>query len=177
MKTFIALFRGINVGGNNILPMKELVDVLESLGLQNVKTYKQSGNAVFQSKTGDVKLLAQKIGSAIKKSKGFEPKILLLEASAFAQAIKSNPYPEAEANTLHLSFLYSTPPSSSLQALAEIKKANESFHLAKDVFYLQAPDGIGRSKLATSLERLLGVPATSRNWNTVCKLLAMAQAD
>jgi uncharacterized protein (DUF1697 family) len=112
MKTYIALFRGINVGGNNILPMKELVALLQGIGLQSVKTYIQSGNAVFQSKTGEVKSLAQKIGAAIKMNHGFEPTIWLLEANTLAQAIKSNPYPEAEANTLHLSFfvLYPAQP-------------------------------------------------------------------
>ncbi len=176
MKTYIALFRGINVGGNNILPMKELVALLQDIGLQNVKTYIQSGNAVFQSKTGDVKSLAQKIGAAIKKNHGFEPTIWLLEANTLAQAIKSNPYPEAEANTLHLSFLSSIPPNPDLKALEKIKTASERFQLANDVLYLHAPDGIGRSKLAASLERLLGIPATSRNLNTVRKVMEMAQA-
>lgn len=176
MKTYIALFRGINVGGNNILPMKELVAALESLNLQSVKTYIQSGNAVFRSKTSDAKPLAGKIGAAIKKNHGFEPKVLLLDAGTLARAIRSNPYPEAEAepNTLHLNFLSSVPPSPDLKALEKIKAENERFHLAGDVFYLHAPDGIGRSKLFAHMERLLGVPTTSRNWRTVCKLQEMA---
>jgi uncharacterized protein (DUF1697 family) len=79
MKTYIALFRGINVGGNNVLPMKELVARLESIGAQNVKTYIQSGNAVFQSQETNASLLSNKIIAAIKKSHGFEPQVFLLK--------------------------------------------------------------------------------------------------
>ena len=79
MKTYIALFRGINVGGNNVLPMKELVARLESIGAQNVKTYIQSGNAVFQSQETNASLLQNKISAAIKKSHGFEPQVFLLK--------------------------------------------------------------------------------------------------
>ena len=177
--TYIALFRGINVGGNNILPMKELVAVLKSLGLQNVKTYIRSGNAAFRSKASDAKPLADKIAAAIKLSHGFEPKILLLDADTLARAIRSNPYPEAEVepNTLYLNFLSSVPPSPDLKALEKTKAENERFHLAGDVFYLHAPDGIGRSRLFARMERLLGVLATSRNWRTLCKLKEMVSDE
>lgn len=163
------------MGGKNLLPMKELSTVLESLGLQNVKTYIQSGNAIFHSKVGDTQTLAAKISAAIKKSHAFEPKVLLLDANTLVQAIKSNPYPEAESapNTLHVKFLAAIPPNPDLKSLERIKAENERFYLAGDVLYLHAPDGIGRSKLAANMERLLGVLMTSRNWNTVLKLNEM----
>jgi uncharacterized protein (DUF1697 family) len=75
MKTFIALFRGINVGESNILPMKELVTVLESIGLRIIKTYIQSGNVVLQSAEKNTVSLTLKISRAIKHSHGFEPKV------------------------------------------------------------------------------------------------------
>jgi len=163
------------VGGNNVLPMKELSTVLERLGLQNVKTYIQSGNAIFHSKAGDLQMLAAKISAVIKKSHGFEPKVLLLDASTLMQAIKSNPYPEAESapNTVHVNFLAAIPLNPDLKSLEKIKAENERFHLAGDVLYLHAPDGIGRSKLAANMERLIGVPMTGRNWNTMRKLKEM----
>ena len=175
MKTCIALFRGINVGGKNMLPMKELVTVLESLGLQNIKAYIQSGNAVFQSKVADTAKLAKTISAAIKKSHGFEPQVLLLDSVLLNKVIKANPYPEAEAapNTLHVVFLSAIPPKPDLNALERIRTASEHFQLAGNVLYLLAPDGIGRSKLAAGMERLLGVAMTSRNWNTVRKLQEM----
>jgi uncharacterized protein (DUF1697 family) len=179
MTTYIALFRGINVGGNSILPMKELVAVLESLGVQDIKTYIQSGNVIFRSKAADTAPLARKIGAAIRKSHGFEPQVLLLDSAELDKVIRENPYPEAEAvpNTLHVNFLAAIPPKPDLRALEKIRTESERFHLAGDVLYLHAPDGIGRSKLAASMERLLGVPMTSRNWNTVHKLKVMIGDD
>jgi uncharacterized protein (DUF1697 family) len=175
MKTYIALFRGINVGGNNKLPMKELVAVLESIGLHNVKTYIQSGNAVLQSTEKNTASLALKISHAIKQSHGFEPKVWLIDAAVFGQAIVNNPYPEAESepDTLHLNFLASLPASADWSALEKLKSATERFKLVGDVLYLHAPDRIGRSKLYASLEKKLGVAMTTRNWNTVMKLNEM----
>ena len=77
MKTYIALFRGINVGGKNVLPMKELVALLEDLDCRKVKTYIQSGNAVFEIKGKDVSRLSNKISVEFKKHRGFEPYVLL----------------------------------------------------------------------------------------------------
>lgn len=177
METYIALFRGINVGGNNILPMKELVSILENIGLINVKTYIQSGNVVFHSKAENTSLFSSKISAEIKKSHGFEPQVLLLDLQEMEQAIKSNPFPEAESepNTLHVNFLISVPANPDLKTLESIKKENERFNLKGKIFYLHAPDGIGRSKLAANAEKLIGVSMTSRNWRTVCKIVAMAK--
>lgn len=179
MKTYVALFRGINVGGNNVLPMKELVTVLESIGAQNTNTYIQSGNVVFQSKETNTSLLSNRIRAAIKKSHGFEPQVLLLELEEMERAVKSNPFPEAESEpkTLHLLFLASVPKNPDYDALKSIKTDRERFVLKGSVFYLHAPDGIGRSKLAANAEKLLGVWVTGRNWRTVCKIMAMAKQD
>ena len=175
MKTYIALFRGINVGGNNKLPMKELVAVLEGLGLQNIRTYIQSGNVVFESTIQNLDQLADRMAAAIRKSHGFEPRVLLLDAAKLEKAIKDNPFPEGEAagNTLHFNFLSEVPPKPDLAGIEKIRAVTERFKLKGDVFYLYAPDGIGRSKLALGMERLLGVPMTGRNWNTVSKLKEM----
>ena len=177
LKTYIALFRGINVGGTNVLPMKDLVAQLENLGSQNVKTYIQSGNAVFQNKEEDASLLSNKIRAAIKKSHGFEPQVLLLEPEEIERAIESNPFPEAEPEpkTLHIFFLATMPKDLDLGALESIKSDRERFALEDRVFYLHAPEGIGRSKLAANIEKLLGVSATTRNWRTVRKVMAMLE--
>jgi len=176
MKTYIALFRGINVGGNNKLPMKELVAVLEGLGLSHIKTYIQSGNVVFQGNVSNTIQLAAKISTAIRKRHGFEPKVLLLDAAKLEKIIQDYPFPEAEAagNTLHFNFLAEIPPKPDLAGIEKIRSASEQCKLKGDMFYLHAPDGIGRSKLAANMEKLLGVPMTGRNWNTVRKLREMA---
>jgi uncharacterized protein (DUF1697 family) len=157
--------------------MKELVTVLESIGAQNVKTYIQSGNAVFQSKETNASLLSNTISAAIKKSYDFEPQVLLLELEEMEKAVVSNPFPEAESEpkTLHIHFLASVPKNPDLDALESIKSGRERFVLRDGVLYLHAPDGIGRSKLSANVEQLLGVPVTARNWRTVCKIMAMAK--
>lgn len=176
MKTWVALFRGINVGGNNILPMKELVAALENVGCQEVETYIQSGNTVFRSEETDASLLSNRIGAAIKESHSFEPRILVLGSGEVERVVGSNPFPEAESEpkSLHVYFLSSSPERPDLEALEGIKGDRERFVLEGDVFYLYAPDGVGKSKLAAKAEKLLGVSATARNWRTVRKLLAMA---
>src|SRR5262249_46532917 len=177
MKTYIALFRGINVGGKNALPMKELVVVLEGLGSRNVKTYIQSGNAVFESKEKDASRLSNQISIEIKKRRGFEPHVLLLELADIERAITKNPFPEAETDpqALHVGFLASAPKNPNLKTLESLKRNSERFHLIDNVFYLHAPEGVGRSKLAANAEKLLGVPMTDRNWRTVCKIWEMAK--
>ena len=177
MKTWVALFRGINVGGNNILPMKELVATLESVGCQDVETYIQSGNTVFRSEETDASLLSNRIRTSIEESHGFEPRVLVLGAEELERVVRSNPFPEAESEprSLHVYFLASSPERPDLDALEGIKGDRESFVLEEDTFYLHAPDGVGRSKLAANAEKLLGVSATARNWRTAVKLSAMAR--
>lgn len=177
MKTFVALFRGLNVGGKNVLPMKDLVALLEGMGLRDVETYIQSGNAVFRSEEEDASLLSGRIRTAIEKVHGFEPQVLLLEPEAVERAVLSNPFPEAEPEpkTLHVYFLASTPELPDLDDLERIRDDRERFVLEGGIFYLHAPDGVGRSRLAANAEKLLGVPATARNWRTVRKVLEMAK--
>ena len=176
MATYIALLRGINVGGKNSLPMKELVSVMEEMGLKNVRTYIQSGNAVFQSALKNTSKLAAPLAAEIKKRVGFEPHVQLLEFDALASAIASNPFPDAESEpaSLHLFFLASSPTNPDLKKLNGIKAPSEKFHLVDQLFYLHAPEGIGRSKLAAGAEKILGVPMTGRNWKSVCSIRDLA---
>lgn len=174
--TLIALLRGINIGGNHKLPMKELSALLTEMGLRDVQTYIQSGNVVFRSNVKDNAALAAKISAAIEAQHGFAPQVLLLDADELRKTITTNPFPEAEATpaSLSLLFLAEIPSIPNLKALEALRISSERFKLVGKVFYLHAPDGFGRSKLAANAERLLGVPATGRNWNTVCKLAEMA---
>jgi uncharacterized protein (DUF1697 family) len=177
VKVYVALFRGINVGGKNVLPMKVLVTALEELGARGIRTYIQSGNAVFQATEQDPSRLSSKIRREIGRRRGFEPQVLLLERGDIERTILKNPFPEAAADpkTLHAGFLASAPPKPDLKMLASLKTESERFRLLGKVFYLHAPDGIGRSKLAANAERLLGVSMTDRNWRTVCKIDELAK--
>ena len=158
--------------------MKELVAMLGDLGAQQVKTYIQSGNAVFVWKGKDTSQLTNRIRAEIKKGRGFDPHILLLELKDFEKVIQQNPFPaeaEADPRALHAGFLAATPQSPNLKTLESLKIDSERFRLIGRVFYLHAPEGVGRSKLAAKTERLLGVPMTDRNWRTVLTLWDMAQ--
>ena len=178
MKTWIALFRGINVGGNNMLPMKELKAVLEKNGCANVQTYIQSGNAIFRSSHADGGRLASRLTAAVSKSHGFEPRVLLLTCDELERAVTANPFPQAAEHptSLHLFFLAERPVKPDLKPLDSLKAKSEAFALKDQILYLYTPDGFGASKLAARAMRLLGTEATARNWRTVTTLLEMAKA-
>lgn len=177
MNTYVAFFRGINVGGNGSLPMKELVAALEDTGARKVRTYIRSGNAVFESAEKNLTGLSMQLSTEIMKRRGFEPHVHILTLEALAKAIAENPFPEAviDPGSLHLGFLASSPTSPDLKKLSSLRKDSERFQLTERVFYLHAPEGVGRSKLAASAEKILGVPMTDRNWRTVCKVMEMAR--
>lgn len=156
--------------------MKELAPVLGKMGFINVRTYIQSGNVVFQCQKAKAQQLAKQISDAVSKSHGFRPQVIVLNVRDIERAAAANPFPQAEAEpkSLHLFFLAEAPKNANLDSLNRIKADNEAFVLDGLVFYLHAPDGIGRSKLAASVEKFLGVDATGRNWRTVSKVLEIA---
>jgi uncharacterized protein (DUF1697 family) len=172
MTTWIALLRGINVGGNNKLPMQSFVALLKRLGCEDVKTYIQSGNAVFRCDAKQPAEIQAKIATAIAKSHGFTPLVLVLSVKELDKAIAANPFPHATADhkSLHFFFLAEPPKRPNVEALNSLRGTNEAFVMTKSVFYLHAPDGMGQSKLAQRVEKLLGVPVTARNWRTVYKV-------
>ncbi|WP_226642281.1 DUF1697 domain-containing protein [Microbulbifer variabilis] len=170
MKTYILLFRGINVGGKNIIPMKELKSLLEGEGYESVNTYIQSGNVVFRSKAKSFKDITLKV----EKKFGFSPELLVLEKSEFEDALSFNPFTLYEGKTVHLYFC-KRKPILDKKKLDFFAADTENYKLHGSVFYLHAPNGIGRSKLVSNLELCLGVPATGRNLNTVLKLQGMAE--
>ena len=177
MNAYIALFRGINVGGSHLLPMKELKLVLEKNGCVDVRTYIQSGNVIFRSALSDAARLAKQLSAAILRSHGFELRVLVLTRGELESAAAGNPFPEAGENpkSLHLFFLADLPRKPDLKSFEALKAKNERFELKGRIFYLHTPDGFGTSKLAERAERLLGVEATARNWRTVTTLLEMVK--
>ena len=177
MNLWIALFRGINVGGRNILPMKDLKSMLEEMGCEHVSTYIQSGNVVFAYREASSTVLQSRICRAVNAELGFEPYVLLLSPDQLEAAITLNPFPDATRSpkTLHLYFLLTDADEVDWPAMDSVKSITEEYRLIDRVFYLHAPDGIGRSRLAAKVEKCLGVTATSRNWSTVEKVLQLAR--
>lgn len=171
MKKYVLLLRGINVGGHNKLPMAELRKILESLGYESVKTYIQSGNVVLSAEAvPDTSAIA----AAIERQFGFSPRILAVSGEQFAAVADANPYrdDDLDGKFLHVWYL-AGPASADMDGLEARKGPNEKFALTDQAFYLRAPDGIARSKLANEVEKLLGVEGTGRNLNTVRKLMEM----
>ncbi|MER9653019.1 DUF1697 domain-containing protein [Mesorhizobium sp. M0152] len=173
---FVALFSGINVGGNRIVKMAELRSFFEDLGFSDVATYVQSGNAVFRAKNGDAATLTKQIEAAFEKKWGFHSRIMVRDLGWLERLVAENPYPEVAADhtKLHAYALEREPTSDEIARLAEKCTGRESFEIKRDVLYLHAPGGLGKSVFAGLLPRTLKVPGTARNWRTVLALLEMA---
>ncbi|MFD5323311.1 DUF1697 domain-containing protein [Streptomyces sp. NPDC127092] len=185
--TYALLLRGINVGGHRKVPMAELRAVLEGLGYQDVKTYLQSGNAVFAvpgAERSD-EAVRQAVEAAVEKHFGFTVDCLVRDHDYLAAVERDCPFPAAdlEARQLHAYYLSGPVDEQRFAGLDQEAFRPEAFALGDRVLYLYAPDGLGRSKLGEALSRpalFKGVTATARNWNTVCKLVELtevAQSD
>lgn len=174
MTSFVILLRGINVGGKNILPMQDFRELLSVIGCSQVASYIQSGNAVCHY-AGGAPELSDKIAAAIEAQFGFRPAVLVLPSSDFLAIAAANPYAAEgiEPKFLHISFLKTRPRQPDNERLKSIVANGERYVLSDMAFYLHAPNGIGRSKLAKDAEKCLGVPATGRNSRTVSKICEM----
>ncbi|TPK23396.1 DUF1697 domain-containing protein [Mesorhizobium sp. B2-5-9] len=175
-KIFIALFSGINVGGNRIVKMAELRAFFEDLGFSDVATYVQSGNVVFRADKGDAAALTKRIEAAFETKWGFHSRIMVRDFEWFERLVRENPYPEAAADhtKLHAYALEREPTADEVARLAEKCTRPERFEVKGDVLYLSAPDGLGKSVFANLIPRTLKVPGTARNWRSVLALLEMA---
>ncbi|UCI33736.1 DUF1697 domain-containing protein [Mesorhizobium sp. B4-1-4] len=175
-KVFIALFSGINVGGNRIVKMAELRSFFEDLGFSDVATYVQSGNAVFRADKDDAATLTKQIEAAFEKKWGFHSRIMVRDADWFERLVAQNPYPEVagEPTKLHAYALEREPTEEEAARLSEKCTGPEKFEIKGDVLYLHAPDGLGKSVFAGLIGRTLKVPGTKRNWRSVQALLEMA---
>ena len=169
MARYVALLRGVNVGGRS-LPMAELARVVEGLGHRDVRTDIQSGNVVFGA-TGkvDVPALERAIGERFSLDVG----VALRSAAELRRVIDRNPFPDAEVTKLHVGFLLAKPPAGTTRALDGAPYAPEEFVLQGSEVYLHLPNGMGRAKLPVYLGRRLPVAATYRNWRTVTTLAEM----
>jgi uncharacterized protein (DUF1697 family) len=178
VKTFIALLRGINVGGKTIIPMPKLKSLFASMGLEDVSTYIQSGNVVFSSPTGDAQALAVAIEERIDEAFGLSMSVLLRTPGELAEIADSNPFlrHEADLSMLHVVFLSGPPEADAVAELDPARSPPDEFAVRRREIYLHLPNGAGRSKLTIDyFEKRLGVRATGRNWKTVTKLLELTQ--
>ncbi|MFJ1809360.1 MULTISPECIES: DUF1697 domain-containing protein [unclassified Streptomyces] len=178
--TYAALLRGINVGGSRKVPMAELRTLLEGLGLGDVRTYLQSGQAVFSCGHGDEESLAAGLTAAIEKQFGFAVGVIVRDHAYLKAVADTCPFPaaELEAKQLHVTYFSTSVDEERYAGIDRAAHLPEEFRLGDRTLYLYAPEGLGRSKLAEQLSRprlTKGLIATTRNWNTVVKLVEMTE--
>lgn len=182
MTTYAALLRGINVGGSKKVPMAELRTLMEGQGHDSVRTYLQSGQAVFTADHGDEDSLAAELTAAVEKHFGFLVDVIVRDHAYLAAIADNCPYPaaELEGKQLHVTYFSEPVDADRFAAIDQPAFLPEEFKLGDRALYLYAPNGLGRSKLAEQLAKPRvnkGLIATTRNWNTVVKLVEMTGAE
>jgi uncharacterized protein (DUF1697 family) len=175
MATYIALLRGINVGGNRIIAMAKLRAMFEAAGATDVTTYIQSGNVVFRHAARAAPKLAAQLEAQIAKATKLAVPVVLRTAAEWTAVTAQNPFPEATADQLHVGFLAVAPPADALASLDPKLHEPERCVIVGREIYMFLPNGIGRSKLVVAVLKLKPLAAaTARNWRTVQKLAELS---
>jgi uncharacterized protein (DUF1697 family) len=176
MKTFIAILRGINVSGHRLIKMEALKKLCIDNGFENVQTYIQSGNIVFDHPDG--KDLETVLTKAIKKSFGHDVPVTVLSATEWKKILDSNPYVKEktrDTSFFHVTVLSGKPEKALLEKIQAGSYGNDEFFCKGNIIYLYCPGGYGKTKLTNSFfESKLKLGATTRNWKTMNVLLEMA---
>ena len=175
----VALLRGINVGGRNKLPMKELAAMFEDAGCAKVQTYIQSGNVLFQSEPALAEDIPSLVSSAVFSRFGIQVPIVTRTTSELADIVRSNPFMAAGADPdkLHVVFLAHRPDEASFRSLDPNRSPGDDFAASGRHVYLHCPNGLARTRLTNSyFDSRLSTTSTTRNWRTTVKLLEMAEA-
>ena len=178
MPAYIAMLRGINVSGQNIIRMEDLRRICTGLGFRNVETYAQSGNVVFLTRAMPPSTLADHISAALFHDLGLSVPVLVKTLDEMEDVVAGNPFPRErgiEVSRLHVTFLSAPAPRRALKNLEGLPKQSDRFYVGRREIYLYCPDGYGRTKLSNAaLEKALSVGATTRNWRTVTALSEIA---
>ena len=174
MKTYIALLKGINVGGHKKVPMAELRDLLSKSGFQNVQTYIQSGNVVFQS-SEETKNLEDKIQNAISSHFGFEVSVIVKTNAELRLIFDSCPFENAKKEKSYFIILNKIPERNLIEEVNKISYDAEEIIIKNNCLYFYCSKGFGQAKFNMSTyERKLNLVGTSRNYNTMVKLLSLS---
>lgn len=178
MTTYISMLRGINLGSHNRIKMESLRTSLATLGFERVRTYVQSGNAVFCCADVPTSKLSEKIERQILKDLGLTVPVISRTADEMKRTIHKNPFLKQDgidSSKLHVTFLSEDPAQSAIKKLDTLADGADQFHCSAKAIYLYCPGGYGETKLSNhAFERLLSVRATTRNWKSVNNLYQMA---
>jgi len=174
---YVALLRGVNVGGKNMLPMKDLAQMFVKAGCQDVATYIQSGNVVFRAPAAVVKKLPAQISAAIEKRFGYKVPVVLRSNEQLARAIDSHRFVKAgkDPKICHVLFLADTPTLQAVQALDPNRSPGDVYEVLGSEIYLHLLNGAAKTKLTNAyFDSKLKTICTGRNWATVLKLFEMS---
>ena len=172
--TYIALLRGINVGGHHKLPMAELRAMVADAGARRVRSYIQSGNVVFDHDSDAPASLEAELGRSITASTGFAVPVTLRTAQELTTIVAGAPFPTSEPTQVHVSFLDQPPPTGAFDTVDRAAFAPEDFALSGRDLYLYLPNGMARTQLPRALGLYTKLAATTRNWRTVVSLRDLA---
>lgn len=176
MNTYIALLRGINVGGHKKVPMADLRKLLVKVGLKNIQTYIQSGNVIFQSAEDDSRKLEEKIYKVIQSHFGFEVPILIKTSEELQQIFDASPFAEKKKVNSYFTLLFAVPEKDAIEEVSKISYPNEEFIIINNCIYFYCSTGYGKAKYSNNFfERKLKTTATARNYKTMVKLLSLSQ--
>jgi uncharacterized protein (DUF1697 family) len=176
--SYVALLRGINVGGKNKLPMTDLSAMFSAAGGAAVRTYIQSGNVVFEASTAAAGALPGKVERAIEAGFGYRVPVILRSAEDLGAVLRENPFLAggADPGVLHVAFLSAEPLPARVAALDPARSPPDDFLVRGREIYLRCPNGYGNTKLTNAyFDAKLGATSTVRNWRTVEKLVDMAK--
>jgi uncharacterized protein (DUF1697 family) len=180
MPVYISMVRGINVGGHNKIKMEELRALHESLGHKAAQSYIQSGNIVFKTKQLNQGQLTKQICDGLHKKFGFRPAVILRTTSELREVIANNPFAgrkNIDPRRLLVTFLAGEPKTPERERLLSLQIAPEELRVIGRELFVYFPDGMARPKFSWSMvEKILKISGTGRNWNTVNKLLEMAES-
>lgn len=175
MKTYIALLRGINVGGQKKIKMADLKIYLNELNFQEIQTYIQSGNILFKSTETSLQKLETSIREKIKEKYAFKVPVLIKTPLEIQHILQHIPFKDIDYSKLYFTFLNEKPQHVLVKKLKEIDYSPEEYVINNTTIYFYSPNGYGNAKMNTTFfEKKLKVQATTRNWKTTCKLLEMA---
>ena len=179
MTVVISMLRGVNVGGHNKIKMEALRALYESLKLRDAQTHVQSGNVIFRTDERDMLRLGKRIEDGIERKFGFRPDVILRTAAEMREVVARNPFAKRrgiEPGKLLVSFLASDPGEEGREKIRQMKSDPEELRIEGRELYIYFPNGMGRTKLQwAGLGKMLKTPVTGRNWNSVTKMLEMAE--
>ena len=177
---YVALLRGVNVGGKNKLPMADLRDIFTAAGCAAVQTYIQSGNVVFEAAQDLAERVPEIVTRAIRRRFGYEIAVVMRSSEELRQVVASNPFDTSgDPRFLHVAFLEDTPGAEAVSHLDPPPERSppDTFAVRGRNVHLHYPNGVARSKLTNEyLAAQLQTASTMRNWRTVLSLLEMVDA-